>query len=140
MRFMILGYATEASEAGTPPSTEAFAEMGKYLDEIVKAGVLLDAQGLLPTARGARVTCKSGQRIVTDGPFTEAKELVAGFTLIQVKSKEEAIEWVKRAPYQEGTTVEIRQVFEPEDFGPTKTAEQHADTERRRAEVKAQHG
>ena len=140
MRFMILGYATESTEAGVPPTTEALAAMGQYLDEIVKAGVLLDAQGLLPTARGARVTCKGGKRIVTDGPFTEAKELVAGFTLIEVKSKEEAIEWVKRAPYQEGTTAEIRQVFAPEDFGPNKTEEQHADTERRRAEVKAQHG
>ncbi len=120
MRFMILVKANEDTEAGVLPSAELLREMGKYNEELVKAGVLLAGEGLHPSSRGARVYFSGTKRTVVDGPFTEAKELIAGFWLIQVKSKEEAIEWVKRVPNPTGeeSQIEIRQVYEAEDFGP----------------------
>jgi hypothetical protein len=122
MRFMILIKATKDSETGVLPSTELLTEMGKYNEELVKAGVLLAGEGLHPSAKGARVKFSGGKRTVVDGPFAETKELIAGFWLWQVKSKEEAIEWVKRCPDpMPGTEseIEIRQVFEAEDFAPS---------------------
>lgn len=119
MRFMVMVPATKESEAGVLPSTEILAEMGKYNEELAKAGVLLAAEGLHPSAMGSRIKFSGQKRTVIDGPFTEAKELIAGFWLIQVRSKEEAIEWVKRAPFDGGFEVEIRQVFEPDDFAPS---------------------
>lgn len=121
MRFMILVKASPDSEAGVLPSAELLEAMGRYNEELVKAGVLLAGEGLHPSSRGVRVRFEGDRRTVVDGPFAETKELVAGFWLIQVKSKEEAIEWVKRAPNPMPGTVaeiEIRQVFEAEDFGP----------------------
>jgi hypothetical protein len=126
MRFMLLVKADKNTEAGVLPSQELLAEMGKYNEELVKAGVLLAAEGLRPSSKGARVKFSGGKRTVIDGPFTEAKELIAGFWLIQVKSKEEAIEWVKRCPNPmpgSEAEIEIRQVFEAEDFGPAFTPE-----------------
>jgi hypothetical protein len=136
MRFMVLVKADKDSEAGVLPSTELLAEMGKFNEELVKAGVMLAAEGLQPSSKGARVKFSGKKRTVTDGPFTEAKELVAGFWLWQVKSKEEAIEWLKRAPFEE-TEVEIRQVFEAEDFGPALTPELKEQEERLRAQAAA---
>ena len=115
MRFMIIVKANADSEAGTLPSEQELAEMGRYNEELVKAGVLLAGEGLHPSSRGARVRFDGSQRTVVDGPFSETRELVAGFWLIQVKSKEEAIEWVKRVPFVDGE-IEIRQVFEMADF------------------------
>src|SRR5579864_841788 len=125
MRFMVIVKADENTEAGVLPSTELLAAMGKYNEELAKAGVLLAADGLQPSSKGARVKFSGQKRIVTDGPFAETKELIAGFWLIKVKSKEEAIEWVKRCPNpMEGEPViEIRQVFEAEDLGPAFTPE-----------------
>jgi hypothetical protein len=133
MRFMMLVKASQDSEAGVLPSRELVAEMGKYNEELVKAGVLLTADGLQASSKGARIKFSKGQRTVTDGPFTEAKELIAGFWLIQVTSKEEAIEWASRVPFEDGE-VEIRQVFEAEDFG-AELSEQEA---RLRAQQQAQ--
>ena len=120
MRFMVIGMATKESEAGPPPKPEAFAAMQKYNEELVKAGVLLAAEGLTASSQGVRVKFSGDERIVIDGPFTETKELIAGFTIIQVKSKEDAIDWVKRAPNVspngEGV-VEIRKLMDIEDFG-----------------------
>jgi len=120
MRFIVMGMATKESEAAPPPKPEAFAAMQKYNEELVKAGILLAAEGLAPTSKGARVKFSGDKRTVIDGPFTETKELVAGFWIIQVKSLEEAIEWVKRAPNVspngEGE-VEIRKLMDVEDFG-----------------------
>ena len=119
MRFMVIAMATKESEAGPPPTPEAFAAMQKYNEELVKAGVLLAAEGLTASSQGARVTFSGDERIVTDGPFTETKELIAGFTILQVKSKAEAIEWVKRAPNVSPNgqgTVEIRKLMDVEDF------------------------
>ncbi|HZA19076.1 MAG TPA: YciI family protein [Pseudonocardiaceae bacterium] len=115
MRFMMLVKASQDSEAGVLPSKELIAEMGKYNEELVKAGVMLAGEGLHASSKGARITFSKDKRTVTDGPFTEAKELIAGFWLIQVTSKEEAIEWASRVPFEDGE-VEIRQVFEAEDF------------------------
>jgi hypothetical protein len=119
MRFMVMAMLTKESEGGPPPTPEAFAAMQKYNEELAKAGILLAAEGLTATSQGARVKFSGDERIVIDGPFTEAKELVAGFTILQVKSKEEAIEWVKRAPNVspngEGE-VEIRKLMDVEDF------------------------
>lgn len=116
MRFMILVKASAESEAGAMPSEELLREMGRYNEELVKAGVLLAGEGLHPSSRGVRVRFDGGARTVMDGPFAETKELVAGFWLIQVKSREEAIEWVKRIPDGAMAEAEIRQVFETEDF------------------------
>jgi len=115
MRFMVLVKANKDSEAGVMPSVQMLTEMGKFNEELAKAGVLLAADGLHPTSKGARVRFSGGKRTVTDGPFAETKELVAGFWIWQVKSKQEAIEWLKRAPFED-TEVEIRQIFEAEDF------------------------
>jgi hypothetical protein len=123
MRFLLLVKANAETENGVMPSTEELTEMGRYNEEMVKAGILLAGEGLHPSSKGARVQYSGGGRTtVVDGPFAEAKELVAGFWLISVSSREEAIEWVRRAPFQEGE-VEIRQVFEADDFGPELTPE-----------------
>jgi hypothetical protein len=134
MRFMIIVKADKNSEAGVLPSTELLAAMGKYNEELVKAGVMLAGEGLQPSSKGARVKFSGKKRTVIDGPFAETKELIAGFWLIQVKSKEEAIEWVKRCPNpMEGETeIEIRQVFEADDFGEAFTPELREQEERLR--------
>jgi hypothetical protein len=134
MRFMVLVKATPESEAGEMPSTEMLAEMGKYNEELAKAGVMLAGEGLHPSSKGARVRFSGSERTVIDGPFTETKELIAGFWLWQVKSKEEALEWLKRAPFKEGE-VELRQVFEADDFGEQFTPELREQEERIRAQV-----
>jgi len=135
MRFMVLVKASEESEAGVLPDEKLLTEMGKFNEALSNAGVLLAGEGLHPSSKGARVKFSGGQRVVSDGPFPETKELVAGFWLWQVKSKDEAIEWLKRAPFDGGTEVEIRQVFEAEDFGPALTPELRDAEERRRANV-----
>ena len=137
MRFLVIVKASKESEAGVMPSQKDLAEMGKFNEELVKAGVMLAGEGLHPTSKGARVKFEDGKRTVTDGPFTESKELIAGFWLWQVKSKQEAIEWLKRAPFGGGAEIEIRQVFEAEDFGDALTPELKAQEERRRAQVAA---
>jgi len=137
MRFMILVKANKDTEAGVLPSREILTEMGKFNEELVKAGVMLAGEGLHPSSKGARVRFSGGKRTVVDGPFTEAKELIAGFWLWQVKSKEEAIEWLKRAPFDGGAEVEIRQVFEPEDFGEALTPELREKEERMRLKAAA---
>src|SRR4051812_19549233 len=118
MRFMVLVKSDKNTEAGVLPDEKILTAMGRYNEELMKAGVLLAGEGLHPSSKGARVKFSGEKRTVTDGPFTETKELIAGFWLWQVKSKEEAIEWLKRAPFDGGTEVEIRQVFEASDFGP----------------------
>lgn len=115
MKFMVLVKANKDSEAGVMPSTEGLEEMGKFNEQMVKAGILLAGEGLHPSSKGARIQYNGSKRSVVDGPFTESKELVAGFWIVQVKSREEALEWMKRAPFQEGE-VELRQVFAAEDF------------------------
>ena len=125
MRFMVIVKANKDSEAGVLPEEKDLTEMGKFNEELVKAGVMLAGEGLQASSKGARVRFEGKKRTVIDGPFAESKELVAGFWLWQVKSKEEAIEWLKRAPFQEGE-VEIRQVFENEDFGDALTPEVRA--------------
>jgi hypothetical protein len=118
MRVMVIVKTSKESEAGVLPSEQELTEMGEFNDELVKAGVMLAGEGLQASSKGARVRFdKSGKKTITDGPFAETKELVAGFWLWQVKSKEEAIEWLKRAPFRNGEEVEIRQVFEATDFG-----------------------
>ncbi|HEY7648499.1 MAG TPA: YciI family protein [Methylomirabilota bacterium] len=139
MRFIILLKADKNTEAGALPSEKLLAEMGKYNQELMKAGVLLAAEGLHPTSKGARVRFSGDKRAVVDGPFTGAKDLIAGFWMFQVKSKEEAIEWVKRCPNPTGSEaeIEIRQVFEAEDFGPEFTPELRDEEERMRAQLAA---
>jgi len=134
---MILVKADKNSEAGALPDEKILTEMGKFNIQLEKAGVLLAAEGLQASSKGARVKFSGGQRTVTDGPFTEAKELIAGFWLWQVKSKEEAVEWVKRAPFGDGAEIEIRQVFEAEDFGPALSPEFREQEERVRAQAAA---
>src|SRR5688572_164637 len=129
MRFMVIVKANPASEAGVLPDEKMLTEMGKFNEELAKAGIMLAGEGLQASSKGARVRFDGKKRTVIDGPFAEAKELVAGFWLWQVKSKDEAIEWLKRAPFQEGE-VEIRQVFENEDFGDALTPEIAALEER----------
>jgi hypothetical protein len=137
MRFMVFVKANKNTEAGEMPSQQMLTEMGKYNEELVKAGVMLAGEGLQPSSRGARVKFSGDKRTVIDGPFTEAKELVAGFWLWQVKSKEEAIEWAKRCPNPTGEEgeLEIRQVFEADDFGPEFTPELRKQEERLREEI-----
>jgi len=139
MRFMILLKADKSTEAGIMPSEQLLADMGRYNEELVKAGVLLAAEGLQPSSKGARVRFSGSKRSVIDGPFSETKELIAGFWLIQVKSKEEAIEWVKRCPNPlEGEAeIEIRQVFEAQDFGAEFTPELREREDRLRAQMSA---
>ena len=137
MRFMIIVKATKDSEAGVMPSEQLLTEMGKFNEELAKAGVMLAGEGLHPTSKGARVRFSGGKRTVIDGPFAETKELIAGFWLWQVKSKEEAIEWVKRCPNPMSgeSEIEIRQVFEAEDFGAEFTPELREQEERIRAQA-----
>jgi hypothetical protein len=134
MRFMVIVKATKDSEAGVLPTQQELAEMGKFNEELVRAGVMLAGEGLQASSKGARVKFNGNKRTVIDGPFAETKELVAGFWLWQVRSKEEAIEWLKRAPFREGE-VEIRQVFEAEDFGAEFTPELREQEERIRQQV-----
>jgi hypothetical protein len=138
MRFMILLKADQTTEAGTLPDEKLLTEMGKFNEELVKAGVLLAAEGLQPSSKGARVRFSGSKRTVIDGPFAETKELVAGFWLIQVKSKAEAIEWVKRCPLGGEAEVEICQVFEASDFGEAFTPELRKAEERMRERVAKQ--
>jgi hypothetical protein len=139
MRFMILIKADEDTEAGVMPSQELLSAMGKYNEELVKAGVMLAGEGLQPSSKGARVRFSGAKRTVIDGPFAETKELIAGFWLWQVQSLDEAIEWVKRCPNPTGgePEIEIRQVFESEDFGAEFTPELRAQEERLRAQISA---
>lgn len=134
MRFMVIVKANKDSESGSTPSKEMLTEMGKFNEGLVKAGVMLAAEGLHATSKGARVKFSGGKQTVIDGPFAETKELVAGFWLWQCKSREEAIEWLKRAPFED-TEVEIRQVFEAEDFGPEFTPELREQEEKLRAQM-----
>ena len=135
MRFMVIVKANKDSEAGVLPDRKILADMGKFNEELVKAGVMLAGEGLQASAKGARIKFEGPKkRTVIDGPFAETKELVAGFWLWQCKSKDEAIEWLKRAPFQEGE-VEIRQVFETEDFGDNMTPEMREQEERLRAQA-----
>jgi len=137
MRFMVLVKADENSERGALPDEKMLTEMGKFNEELVKAGVMLAGEGLHPSSKGARVKFSGEKRTVIDGPFTEAKELIAGFWIWQVNSKEEAIEWVKRCPNPMGgeSEIEIRQVFEADDFGAEFTPELREQAERQRAQM-----
>ena len=137
MRVMVLIKANKDTEAGVMPSEQLLTEMGKYNEELVKAGVMLAGEGLHPSSKGARVKYSGGKLTVIDGPFTETKELICGFWLWQVKSKEEAIEWLKRSPFDGGAEIEIRQVFEAEDFGAEFTPELREQEERLRAQLEA---
>jgi len=137
MRFMVIVKANKDSEAGVMPSEAMLTRMGAYNEELVKAGVMLAGDGLHPSSRGARVRFGGTSPTVIDGPFAETKELIAGFWLWQVRSREEAIEWLKRAPFEPGDEVELRQVFEMEDFGTELTPELREQEGRLRAEVEA---
>ncbi len=137
MKFMVIVKASKESEAGVMPSREILTAMGKYNEELVKAGVMLAGEGLHPTSKGKRVKFSGGKHTVTDGPFTETKELIAGFWLWQVRSMEEAVEWLKRAPFDGGTEIELRQIFEAEDFGAELTPELREREERLRKQVAA---
>ena len=135
MRVMVLVKANEDSEAGIMPSEQILADMGKFNDELVNAGIMLEGEGLHPSSKGKRVKFSGGNRIVTDGPFAETRELIAGYWLWRVKSLDEAAEWLKRLPYAEGAELEIRQVFEPEDFGAELTPELRKLEERLRTKA-----
>ncbi len=139
MRFMIIIKADKNTEAGVMPSEKVLTEMGKFNEELVKAGIMLAGEGLHPSSKGARVRFSGGKQTVTDGPFAETKELIAGFWIWEVKSREEAIEWAKRIPNPDNTEfeVEIRQVFEAEDFGAEFTPEAREQEERLRAQLAA---
>lgn len=137
MRVMVIVKADDQTEAGVLPSREILTEMGKFNEELVKAGIMLAAEGLHASSKGKRVKFSGGKRTVTDGPFAESKELIAGYWLWQVRSMEEAVEWLKRAPFDGGTQVEIRQVFEACDFGPALTPELREQEERLRAQSSA---
>ncbi|HSD46235.1 MAG TPA: YciI family protein [Pyrinomonadaceae bacterium] len=135
MRVMVIVKANEDSEAGVMPSQEILTAMGKYNEELVKAGVMLAGEGLHPSSKGKRVKFNGSNRIVTDGPFAETRELIAGFWLWKVKSMDDAVEWLKRAPFDGGTELEIRQIFEMEDFGDEFTPELREQEDRIRAEA-----
>src|SRR5437016_1446963 len=135
MRFIVMVKATKDSEAGVLPTKQMLAEMGKFNDELVKAGVMLAGEGLRDSSKGARITYSGNKRTVRDGPFAETKELVAGFWIWQTKNKAEALEWAKRIPFRDGEEVEIRQVFEAEDFGAEFTPELRQQEERQRAAI-----
>jgi hypothetical protein len=135
MRFMVLVPGSPETEAGQMPSTEELTEMTRYNEELVKAGVMLAGEGLHPTSKGARVRFEGGKRTVIDGPFTEAKELIAGYWVWECASRDEAIEWLKRAPFDNGTEIELRQVFSAEDFGDQLTPELRAAEERMREQT-----
>jgi hypothetical protein len=134
MRFIVMVKATKDSEAGKLPTENELREMGKFNDELAKAGIMLAGEGLQASSKGVRITYSGGKRTVRDGPFAETKELVAGFWIWQVKSRQEALEWAKRIPFQEGE-VEIRQVFEAEDFGAEFTPELREQEQRQRAAI-----
>lgn len=136
MRFMVIVKASPESEAGELPSTELLAAMGTYNEELARAGVMLAGEGLHPSSRGKRVRFEGSQRTVVDGPFAETKELIAGFWLWQCKTWDEAVEWLKRAPFDGGAEIEIRQVFEAEDFGEQLTPELRAQEERLTAQAR----
>ena len=136
MRFMVIVKANPESEAGVLPSTEILSEMTKFNEELAKAGVMLAGEGLQPSSKGARVRFEGKKRTVIDGPFAETKELIAGFWIWQVRSRDEALEWLKRAPFQEGE-VELRQIFEAEDFGEKLTPELREREERLREQTEA---
>ena len=140
MRFMVIVKANEDSESGVMPTEAQLAEMGRYNEELVKAGIMLAGEGLHPSSRGARVRFDSSRRTVIDGPFAEAKELVAGFWLLQTESLEECVEWIEKAPFDGGAEVEIRQVHEAEDFGEEFTPELREQEDRLREEIERQHG
>ena len=135
MRVMVIVKASRESEAGEMPSEQVLRDMGNYNEQLVKAGIMKAGEGLHPTSKGKRVRFSGAERTVIDGPFAETKELIAGFWLWQVKSMEEAVEWLKRAPFDGGTEVEIRPVFEDEDFGEEFTPELRAQEERLRAQM-----
>ena len=135
MRFMVLVPGSPESEAGEMPSTELLGEMTKYNEELVKSGVMLAGEGLHPTSRGAKVRFSGGERTVIDGPFTEAKEIVAGYWIWECSSREEAIEWLKRAPFGGGVEIELRPIFEMEDFGAAMTDELKAQEARQREQI-----
>jgi hypothetical protein len=135
---MVIVPANKDSEAGVLPDQEILSKMGKFNEGMVKAGVMLAGEGLHATSKGARIKFSGGRTTVTDGPFTESKELIAGFWLIQVKNKDEAIAWMKRAPFDGGTVIEIRQVFEADDFGPNLTPELRDQEARLRAQASKQ--
>jgi hypothetical protein len=140
MRFMVLVPGSPESEAGEMPSTELLEQMTKYNEELAKAGVMLAGEGLHPTSKGAKVRFEGGERTVIDGPFTEAKELVAGYWIWEVGSREEAIEWLKRAPFDGGTEIELRQIFEDEDFAEQMTPELREANERLREQTPGHQG
>ena len=137
MRFMVIVKATKDSEAGVMPSQQLLADMGKFNEDLVNAGIMLAGEGLHPSAKGARVKFSGSNRTVADGPFSGAKDLVAGYWVIQARSRNEAIEWAKRVPFREGE-IEIRQVFETEDFGDAISPELRAQEERLRAQAQRQ--
>jgi hypothetical protein len=137
MRFMVIVKASKESEAGVMPSEQILRDMGNYNEQLVNAGVMLAGEGLHPTSRGKRVRFSGQQRSVIDGPFAETKELIAGFWLWQAKSMDEAVEWLKKAPFDGGTEVEIRPIFEAEDFGKEFTPELRKQEERLREEIAA---
>jgi hypothetical protein len=139
MRVMVVVKASPESERGEMPSEQVLTEMGRFNEELVKAGIMLAGEGLHPSSKGKRVRFSGKQRTVIDGPFAETKELIAGFWLWQVRSMDEALEWLKRAPFDGGTEIEIRPVFEAEDFGKEFTPEERAREERLRAEIERQH-
>jgi hypothetical protein len=140
MRFMVLVKASPESEAGEMPSEEILAEMGKFNEELVRAGVMLAGEGLHPTSKGARIRFSGDERTVIDGPFAETKELLAGYWLIQARDRDEAIEWMKRAPFDGGTEIEVRQVFEEDDFGEEFTPELREQEQRTRAQAEQNAG
>ena len=138
MRFMVIVKASKDSEAGVMPSQQLLTDMGNYNEALVKAGVMLAGEGLHPSSKGARMRFSGKDRTVVDGPFAETKELIAGFWLWQVRSKEEALEWLRRAPFDEGAELELRQVFEAEDFGAELTPELRAQEAQLRERAAAQ--
>ncbi len=135
MRVMVIVKASKDSEAGVMPGTELLAEMGKFNEKLVEAGVMLMGEGLHPSTKGVRVKFDGKQRSVTDGPFAETKELIAGFWLWQVRSMDEAVEWIKRAPFDGGTEIELRPIFEMEDFGCAATPEVREQEARLREKI-----
>lgn len=140
MRVMVLVPGDKNSEAGVMPSEALLSDMMKFNEELVKAGVMLAGEGLTPTSKGARVRFGGKKRTVIDGPFTESKEIVAGFWIWQVKSLDEAIEWIKRAPFDGGVQIELRPIFETEDFGKEMTPELRAKEEKLRAKIESKKG
>jgi len=141
MKFIVLGQATKDTEAGVLPSSEEFEKMGKFIEELVKAGVFVAGEGLQPSSKGARITFgKGGKASIKNGPFTESKELIAGFSIIQCKSLDEAIAWMSRTPSPEGSSLEIRQLFSDEDFAPADpTGELREQDAKLRAEADEKH-